>query len=74
MTEFVLVVIVSMGLADDPTSFEVRLTKETHEQCVQDSKSYKTPFPQLQKIISVETRCVECVKDSTACWSIEDYT
>ena len=57
MSEFVLVVLVTMGLTEQPTSFEVRLPKESHQQCVEDSKTYKFPFQELHKVISIETRC-----------------
>ena len=57
MSEFVLVVLVTMGLTEQPTSFEVRLRKESHQQCIEDSKTYKFPFQELHKVISIETRC-----------------
>ena len=57
MSEFVLVVLVTMGLTEQPTSFEVRLPKESHQQCIEDSKTYKFPFQELHKVISIETRC-----------------
>ena len=48
MSEFVLVVLVTMGLTEQPTSFEVRLPKESHQQCIEDSKTYKFPFQELR--------------------------
>ena len=33
MTEFVLVIIVTMGLGKEPSSFEIRLPKETYKKC-----------------------------------------
>ncbi len=57
MFEFVLVVLVTMGLTEQPTYFEVRLPKESHQQCMEDSKNYKFPFQKLHKVILIETRC-----------------
>jgi len=57
MSEFVLVVLVTMGLIEQPTSFEVRLPKESYQQCIEDSKAYKFPFQELHKVIFIETRC-----------------
>ena len=57
MFEFVLVVLVTLGLTEQPTYFEVRLPKESHQQCMEDSKTYKFPFQKLHKVILIETRC-----------------
>ena len=57
MFEFVLVVSVTLGLTEQPASFEVRLPKEPHQQCIEDSETYKFPFQKLHKVISIETRC-----------------
>ena len=57
MFEFVLVVLVTVGLTEQPTYFEVRLPKESHQQCMEDSKTYKFPFQELHNVISIETRC-----------------
>tara|TARA_B100000575_G_C22989562_1_gene570665 strand:- start:66 stop:287 length:222 start_codon:yes stop_codon:yes gene_type:complete len=57
MSEFVLVVLVTIGLTEQPTSFEVRLLKESYQQCIEDSKTYRFPFQELHKVISIETRC-----------------
>ncbi len=57
MFEFVLVVLVTVGLTEQPTYFEVRLPKESHQQCMEDSKTYKFPFQKLHKVILIETRC-----------------
>ena len=57
MTEFVLVIIVTMGLGKEPSSFEIRLPKETYKKCIEDSKTYEFPYKEIHKIISVKTRC-----------------
>ena len=61
MNEFVLVIIVTMGLGKEPSSFEIRLPKETYKKCIEDSKTYKFPFKELHKVISVKTRCEKVV-------------
>ena len=38
MSEFVLVIIVTMGLGKEPSSFEIRLPKETYKKCIEGSK------------------------------------
>ena len=57
MSEFVLIVLVTMGLTKEPTTFEIRLPKDSYEQCIEDSKSYKFPFQNIHKVISIKTRC-----------------
>ena len=57
MNEFVLVIIVTMGLGKEPSSFEIRLPKETYKKCIEDSKTYEFPYKEIHKIISVKTRC-----------------
>ena len=57
MSEFVLVIIVTMGLGKEPSSFEIRLPKETYKKCIEDSKTYEFPYKEIHKIISVKTRC-----------------
>ena len=57
MSKFVLVVLVTMGLTELPTSLEVRLPKESHQQCIDDFKNYRVPFQELHKVISIGTRC-----------------
>ena len=57
MSEFVLVIIVTMGLGKEPSSFEIRLPKETYKKCIEDYKTYKFPYKEIHKIISVKTRC-----------------
>ena len=44
MSEFVLVILVTMGLGKEPSTFEIRLPKETYKKCIEDSKTYKFPF------------------------------
>ena len=34
MSEFVLVIIVTMGLGKEPSSLEIRLPKATYKQCI----------------------------------------
>tara|TARA_Y100001968_G_C18944462_1_gene520273 strand:- start:42 stop:269 length:228 start_codon:yes stop_codon:yes gene_type:complete len=57
MSEFVLVVLVTMGFTKDPMTFEIRLPKDSYKQCIKDSKSYKFPFEDLHRVISVKTSC-----------------
>ena len=55
MPELVLVVLVTMRLAEQPTSFEVRLPKEPYQQCMEDAKTYKFLFQEIHKVVSQET-------------------
>ena len=57
MSEFVLVILVTMGLSKNPSTYEIRIPKKTYKQCIEDSKTYKFPFEELHKVISVKTRC-----------------
>ena len=52
MSEFVLVILVTMGLGKDPSTYEIRVPKKTYKQCIEDSKTYKFPFEELHKVIS----------------------
>jgi|TARA_B100000035_G_scaffold300439_1_gene296130 hypothetical protein len=61
MNEFVLVIIVTMGLGKEPYSFEIRLPKETYKKCIEDSKTYEFPHKEIHKVISVKTRCEKVV-------------
>ena len=47
MNEFVLVIIVTMGLGKEPATFEIRLPKETYKKCIEDSKTYEFPYKEL---------------------------
>ena len=53
MSEFVLVIIVTMGLGKEPSSFEIRLPKATYKQCVKDSKTYDFPYKEIHKVIFI---------------------
>ena len=61
MNEFVLVIIVTMGLGKEPSSFEIRLPKETYKKCIEDSKTYEFPYKEIHKVISVKTRCEKVI-------------
>ena len=61
MSEFVLVIIVTMGLGKEPSTFEIRLPKETYKECIKDSRTYEFPFKELHKVISVKTRCEKVI-------------
>ena len=61
MTEFVLVIIVTMGLGKEPSSFEIRLPKETYKKGIEDSKTYEFPYKEIHKVISVKTRCEKVI-------------
>ena len=57
MSEFVLVILVTMGLGfKNPSTYEIRVPKKTYKQCIEDSKTYKFPFKEPHKVISVKTR------------------
>ncbi len=60
MSEFVLVIIVTMGLGKEPSSFEIRLPKATYKQCIKDSKTY-LPYKEIHKVISIKTRCEKVI-------------
>ena len=60
MNEFVLVIIVTMGLGKEPYSFE-KLPKETYKKCIEDSKTYEFPYKEIHKVISVKTRCEKVI-------------
>ena len=51
MREFVLVILVTMSLGKNPSTYEIRVPKKTYKQCIEDSKTYKFPFKELQKVI-----------------------
>ena len=61
MTEFVLVVLVTMAFGKETSSFEIRLPKETYKKCIEDSKTYEFPFKEIHKVISVKTRCEKVI-------------
>ena len=61
MSEFVLVIIVTMGLGKEPSSFEIRLPKTTYKQCIKDSKTYDFPYKEIHKVISIKTRCEKVI-------------
>ena len=62
MSEFVLVIIVTMGLGKEPSSFEIRLPKATYKQCIKDSKTYDFPYKEIHKVISIKTRCEKVIR------------
>ena len=61
MSDFVLVILVTMGLSKVPSTYEIRVPKKTYKQCIEDSKTYKFPFEELHKVISVKARCKKVV-------------
>ena len=61
MTEFVLVVLVTMALGKETSSYEIRIPKETYKKCIEDSKTYEFPFKEIHKVITVKTRCEKVV-------------
>ena len=54
MSEFVLVILVTMGLGKEPATFEIRLPKETYKKCIEDSKTYKFPFKEIHKVTKLK--------------------
>ena len=63
MSEFVLVILVTMGLGKEPSTFEIRLPKETYKKCIEDSETYEFPYKELHKVISVKTRCEKIIRN-----------
>ena len=57
MSEFVLVALVTISLAEQPTSIEVRLSKESYRRCIEDFETYKFPFHERHRVTFIETRC-----------------
>ena len=50
-----------MSLGNNPSTYEIRVPKKTYKQCIEDSKTYKFPFKELHKVISVKTRCEKVI-------------
>ena len=63
MSEFVLVILVTMGLGEEPSTFEIRLPKENYKKCIEDSETYEFPYKELHKVISVKTRCEKIIRN-----------
>ena len=63
MSEFVLVILVTMGLGKEPSTFEIRLPKETYKKCIKDFETYEFPYQELHKVISVKTRCEKVIRN-----------
>ena len=63
MSEFVLVILVTMGLGKEPSTFEIRLPKESYKKCIEDSETYEFPYKKLHKVISVKTRCEKVIRN-----------
>ena len=61
MSEFVLVILVTMGLSKVPSTYEIRVPKKTYKQCIEDSKTYEFPYKKIHKVISVKTRCEKVI-------------
>ena len=61
MSKFVLIILVTFSFGNEPSSFQIRLPKETYKKCMQDSEIYEFPFKKLHKVISVKTRCEKVV-------------
>ena len=53
MGAFVLVILITIGSGEDFKSFEIRLSKGSLSECLNDAKIFQFPLP----IISIETRC-----------------
>ena len=63
MSEFVLVILVTMGLSKEPSTFEIRFPKESYKKCIEDSKTYEFPYKEFHKVISVKTRCEKVIRN-----------
>ena len=50
-----------MGLGKEPSTFEIRLPKETYKKCVAVANTSEFPFNELHKVISVKTRCEKVI-------------
>ena len=53
MGAFVLVILITIGSGEDLKSFEIRLSKDSQSECLNDAKTFQFPLP----IISIETKC-----------------
>ena len=53
MGAFILVILITIGSGEDFKSFEIRLSKGSLSECLNDAETFQFPLP----IISVETRC-----------------
>ena len=61
MNEFILVILVTMGLGKELSTFEIRLPKETYKKFIEDAKTYEFPHKEIHKVISVKTRCEKVI-------------
>ena len=53
MGAFILVILITIGSGEGLKSFEIRLSKDSQSECLNDAKTFQFPLP----IISIETRC-----------------
>ena len=53
MGAFILVILITIGSGEDLKSFEIRLSKDSLSECLNDAETFQFPLP----IISIETRC-----------------
>ena len=53
MGAFILVILITIGSGEDLKSFEIRLSKDSQSECLNDAKTFQVPLP----IISIEARC-----------------
>ena len=53
MGAFILVILITIGFGEDLNSFEIRLSKDSQSECLNDAKTFQFPLP----IMSIETRC-----------------
>jgi hypothetical protein len=51
--KFMLVVIITLGVQDDPKQIEMRIPQANKEECLKSAKTFKFSLP----VISIDTRC-----------------
>ena len=52
--KYILVILITMGtMGEKPTTIEMRIPQENHEECLKSAKTFKFSLPML----SVDTRC-----------------
>ena len=53
MVAFILVILITIGSGEDLKSFEIRLSKDSLSECLNDAETFQFPLP----IISIEASC-----------------
>ncbi len=53
MVKYALIIIITMGLAEDTQNFELRLNTQSQLECMKDAETFQFALP----MIKIETRC-----------------